>query len=91
MKITSIANVTIVGRPDPTEMNGKRYYKVSFLCNGEAGTMSCTEDVYNKVGPIKDGGFVPAIATLVYNDKYQSMSITGLTFPPSGTTAHAGK
>ena len=94
MRITTTAKITIIGRPDPTEMNGKRYFKLSFLCNGEAGTMSCTEDAYNIIGSIQDGQFVPVVASFVYNDKYNSMSINAVSLSaPAGKsgTATLGK
>lgn len=82
MRIRSKAVLTIIATPEPSTINGKKYYRFAILSNGEAGNISCSEDAYNAVGHVSEGQFVPAIAELVYNDAYKSMSIASVSLNP---------
>lgn len=80
MRIRSKAVLTIIATPEPSNINGKNYYRFAILSNGEAGNISCSEDAYNAVGHVSEGQFVPVVAELVYNDAYKSMSIASVSF-----------
>ena len=80
MRIASLAKLTVIATPEPTEYNGKKSYKLTILQNGEAGSISCTEEAYKTVGPVNNQ-FVEIHAALEYNDTYKTLRVTGIRFP----------
>lgn len=80
MRIASLAKMTVIATPEPTEYNGKKSYKLTILQNGEAGTISCTEEAYKSLGPVNNQ-FVEIHAALEYNSEYKTLRVTGIRFP----------
>lgn len=80
MRIASLARLTVIATPEPTEYNGKKSYKLTILQNGEAGSISCTEDAYKTLAPVNNQ-FVDVNAALEYNDTYKTLRVTGVRYP----------
>lgn len=47
MKIITEFKGTYINAKANTGKNGNTYYQISVDCNGDAGSISCTEDVFN--------------------------------------------
>lgn len=85
-----------VGKKEETSQDGKtKYYSVAIVQNGEAGKLSCTEDVYNQVAEMTPYDF-----TCVYRDgQYKGLRVThagivdlnGGGSTPQGTSTEKGK
>lgn len=92
MKVRVKAGLRVVGKPNPGEYNGNPTYRLFVMCQDGNGELKCTEDVYNKIGPVNDC-IVPIYAEMLYNDVYRSMTITDFTFanatPSADNTASA--
>ncbi|MDD6811687.1 MAG: hypothetical protein PUD93_07480 [Lachnospiraceae bacterium] len=83
MKIQSNAKLNIIAKNERQATDGKSYYNVAVLLEGQAGNLSCTEDVYNDavVGVEND-------VILEYNSEYKSLRLIAVHPFGSGT---AGK
>ena len=57
--------------------DGKNYYQISIDQDGEAGSISLSEDAYKS---IKDTfkKYVPYQLTVEYNDQYKSLRVVGI-------------
>lgn len=88
MRIASLAKLTVIATPEPTEYNGKKSYKLTILQNGEAGSISCTEESFKTLGPVNNQ-FVEVHAALEYNSEYKSLRVTGIRFPNTDVPSDA--
>lgn len=86
-----------VGKKEESSQDGKtKYFSVAIVQNGEAGKLSCTEEVHDKVQAMQPYDF-----TCVYRDgQYKGLRITHATpvdsngggvIPPSSTSADKAK
>lgn len=74
MKIESIINASVMGKQSKlTESTGRTSFSLAIMQGGEAGSVSCTEDVYNLVKPFHSYNLIG-----VYDDKYNYMRVTGV-------------
>ena len=61
----------VVGKKDTKSADGKStYYKLSIVIDGEAGMISCTEDVFTNADNMKEYNMF-----FVYNESYKSLSL----------------
>lgn len=72
MKLESKAEVKVLALQEG-EYNNKPTYKVTIQQGVEAGTVSCSRDVFNAVQPGKD-----YIVVVLYNDQYKTSQFTGV-------------
>lgn len=74
MVITSNANVLVISRNETPSRDGKStYYNLAVMQNGQAGNISCTEEVYDRAVEMKE-----TEVSLTYNDEYKSLRIVGI-------------
>lgn len=74
MKITSIINVSVLGKKSTiAESTGKESYSLAILQGNEAGNISCVKDVFDAVKPLNSYS-----VTSVYDDRYQYMRVTAV-------------
>lgn len=74
MKIKSIVNATVMGKESKLiESTGRTSYTLAIMQGAEAGSIGCTEDVFNVVKPLCSYDL-----TGTYDDKYNYMRITGV-------------
>lgn len=77
MKAVLQAKFLVVGKAANDSKDGeKTYYKLAVGQGGEAGSISCTEDVYNTVQEMQHYVF-----GLEYNDQYKTLRIVGMQIP----------
>lgn len=82
MKVVSQAKFLVVGKSANESKDGqKTYYKLAVAQGGEAGSVSCTEDVYNIAQEMQQYVF-----GLEFNDQYKTLRIVGMQVPtdPAG-------
>ncbi len=73
MTITANAKVLVISKNKTPSRDGKTtYYNLAVMQNGQAGNISCTEEVYDRVAEMKETEI-----NLTYNDEYKSLRITG--------------
>lgn len=89
MKLRVVANLRIVGRPEPGDYEGKPTYKLNILTDEGAGDLKCSEDAYMAIGPVGNT-IVPVKAELLFNDKYNSMQISRIWLSEPSNTAPKG-
>lgn len=77
MKIYNETKLTIVGKAEPgTGQDGKTlFYKVACMQNFQATNLSVTKEVYDVI----PDGMVEGVFATVWDDKYGSLKIDGLT------------
>ena len=74
MKINGTAKVTVLGKEATiSETTGKTGYKLAIMQGSEAGSIGCTEDVYNSVEVLNRYD-----AVLTYDDKYNYARLTSV-------------
>lgn len=86
MKLRSLANLRIVGRPEPGEYQGNKTYKLNVLTEEGAGDIKCSEEAYVTVGPISNT-IVPVKAELLFNDAYKTIQITRVWLESANTAS----
>lgn len=67
MRLALSTKLTVLAK-ESRNSNGKDYYSITVLQDSQAGTINCTEDVYNSVLPMKDYEI-----SLTYNSEYKSL------------------
>lgn len=70
MQILSNARLKVVARNQRTGNDGKNYFNLAVLVEGQAGNISCTEEAYKGACPDMDNDVV-----LAFNDQYKSIRI----------------
>lgn len=74
MKINGTAVITVLGKESTTsETTGKTGYKLAVMQGSEAGSIGCTEEVYNNVEVLNKYN-----AQLTYDDKYNYARLTAV-------------
>lgn len=69
MKIGCQSISTVLSVKEETMKDGNKYYKMAIMQEGEAGSISCTEDVFKS--PFEP--FKEYVLDLIYDDKYGRM------------------
>lgn len=70
MQILSNARMKVIAKNQRTGNDGKEYYNLAVLVEGQAGNISCTEEAFKGAFPDMDNNVV-----LAYNDQYKSLRI----------------
>ncbi len=74
MTITANARVLVISKNETPSRDGKTtYYNLAVMQNGQAGNISCTEEVYDRAVEMKETEI-----NLTYNDEYKSLRIIGI-------------
>ncbi len=74
MTITANAKVLVISKNETPSRDGKTtYYNLAVMQNGQAGNISCTEEVYDRAVEMKETEI-----NLTYNDEYKSLRIIGV-------------
>lgn len=93
MKLNSTMKAKIIGKGTEESRDGKTtYFRLLIMQDMEAGKLSCSEDVYNRV---KEGE--TCTLNMQFNDEYKSFRILGVAdssdpspaATPGGRTAAA--
>lgn len=75
MTISTSGKLQVLAKNVREGEGNKKYYNLAIMKDGEAGNISCTEDVYNDVTLMAENDLVFA-----YNDKYQSFRAVKVIF-----------
>lgn len=75
MTINANAKIEVLAKNSREGENSQKFYNLAIMVNGEAGNISCTEDVYNMVTERAENNLVFA-----YNDKYKSFRAVSVIF-----------
>ncbi|TCL59972.1 hypothetical protein EDD76_103163 [Kineothrix alysoides] len=73
MKLSLNCGVMILAKNSRVGTNGNTYYNLAILQDSEAGTISCSKEVFESVDPMKPYGL-----QFSYNDQYKSLSVSGV-------------
>ncbi len=74
MTITANAKVLVISKNETPSRDGKdTYYNLAIMQNGQAGNVSCTDEVYELAVEMKE-----TEVNLTYNDEYKRIRITGI-------------
>lgn len=85
MKLRSLGNIRVCGRPEAGDYNGNPTYKLNILTDEGAGDVRCTAEVYDMVGPVGNT-LIPFKAEFLYDDKYGTLKVVRV-FPADGKPA----
>lgn len=72
MKINSKMRITVLAKEAKTSATtGKESFSLAIMQNAEAGSITCTKEVYDTVKPLHSYDFMGT-----YDDKYNYMKLT---------------
>lgn len=87
MKFISTIKLTVLGKEAKETSTGKTSYTLAVMQGSEAGSTTCTEEVFNAVEPLHSYNF-----NQTYDDKYNYAKITDVdTKSKAYAFAGAGK
>lgn len=86
MKLTGKMKITVLAKESKkNETSGKMSYGLTVMQNAEAGSITCTEEVFNAVKPMHSYDMFGT-----YDDKYSYMKLTGVD-PKTEASMTSGK
>lgn len=74
MKLGAVGVVTVLNLKEEKMNDGTKYYKMAVEQDGEAGSISCTEDVYKS--PVEK--YKEYELHVLYDDKYGRLRCIGI-------------
>ncbi len=76
MTLTATAKMMVISKNERESRDGKtKYYNLAVVQDGQAGNISCTEEVYDLINELMK----EVELQLTYNDEYKSLRITGIS------------